>query len=491
MKQEDKGKNMNVFVIDVGTSSMRGILFGIAGEVLKSCHVKYSPEYKDGGCVEQDPKIFLDALYVISKEIACNDIDAISVTSQRSSIIPVDKNIDPLYPFVMWQDVRNRGICEQLDSNKTIIQQKSGAKANTVFSGAKMSWLRRAFPDLYAKTYKFLTIPEYLLYIMTGKLCIDFTYASRSNLMNLEQKKWDGELLEIFEVEEDKLNELIPPGKVVGYAAESYSKLTGIKSGIPVISAGGDQQCAALGAGVCQDGDISIITGSGAFLAGITDKVCDAMSENLIYTCSLLDNKYMIEANVLNCCTAFDWFCKNIYGVESYDKINDALEKNYHKTTDCLSLPFYQGRTGSCWNSRAKGVFCNLDLSMSREDLLKATVEGILWEIRNNLELLKSYLNVCNIYVSGGLTKSRVMNQMQADIYGQDINVSSQAEATARGALCMAWKELGVYSSLEESVEIIQNGQSNFVYHPDMEKYKLYQMKAELMNDLYNKIYGE
>lgn len=484
---------MNVLVIDVGTSSMRGILFQQEGKITEQYQVKYSPEYKGNGRVEQDAEIFRKAMTKIVKKITdCTEygIDAVSITSQRSSIVPADNHMRPLSPFIMWQDTRNHELCAKLESRNEVIRCRSGAKVNTVFSGAKMSWIRKELPELYKQTYKFITIPEYLIYTMTGDMYLDYTYASRSNLMDLKEKKWDLELLDIFRVEKDKLNPLVPAGCIVGYITGEYARNTGLKAGIPVISAGGDQQCATLGLGIYQGGDLSIITGSGAFLAGLTNKIPKNMDENLICNCSLVGDRYIVEASVLNCCTAFDWFCRNIYNTQDYNQINRILEEAYERDTDCINLPFYQGRTTPIWNSAARGTFGNLDLSMDRDDLMKATVEGIFLEIKNNIQLLKRYLKIERIYVGGGLTNSKVMNQMQADIYGETIHVSSQTEATAAGALCMAWKSLGYVSTLEAGIRKIQKKQTEMTYTPNLDKQKIYQKKLNEMNQLYLRIYG-
>lgn len=177
-------------------------------------------------------------------------IDAISITSQRSSVIPVDENIRPLSNAIMWQDKRTNYICESMENLNDKVFSLCGSRVNPVFSGSKMMWIREERPEIYAKTYKFMVIPDYLIYLMTGRICTDYTYGSRSLLMNIRTHEWDDELLEIFHVEKEKLCELVEPGSVCGHITKAFAEITGCQEGIPVITAGGDQQCGAIGQGV-------------------------------------------------------------------------------------------------------------------------------------------------------------------------------------------------------------------------------------------------
>lgn len=247
---------MNILVLDVGTSSMRGILFSSQGMELLSKQCQYQADYMEDGLVEQDPGDWEGAMYEILRSVSARakrqgaGIDAIALTSQRSSTIPVDHSITPLHRAIMWQDKRTAEICGELESENERIARLCGARVNPVFSGVKMAWIRKKRPDIYDKTYKFLVVADYLIYLLTGNLCTDYTYGSRSLLMNIRTCEWDGELLSLFEVEKEKLCPLVEPGKICGNLSKRVADETGCPQGIPVITAGGDQQCGAVGQGL-------------------------------------------------------------------------------------------------------------------------------------------------------------------------------------------------------------------------------------------------
>ncbi len=279
---------MNILVIDIGTSSMRGILFTHEGKLLAEKQIFYTVSYLENSWVEQEPSDWENALYRIIKEIAGQaeknqwDIDAITITSQRSSVIPVDKSINPLCNAIMWQDKRTNEICERLFSLNDKVFSLCGSRVNPVFSASKMTWIRENRPEIYKKTYKFLVIPDYMVYLMTGELCTDYTYGSRSLLMNIYNHEWDAELLEIFQVNKEKLCDLIEPGSICGKITKEFSELTGCPEGIPVITAGGDQQCGAIGQGVVKKGILSATAGTGGFLITATNEVPEHLEPDVI-----------------------------------------------------------------------------------------------------------------------------------------------------------------------------------------------------------------
>ena len=489
---------MNVLVLDIGTSSMRGILFKENGKKLFITQKSYRLINKKGGIVEQEVSVLKDALYYVVDKVVkeakriSEEIDVISVTGQRSSIIVVDENGQPLCNSIMWQDVRNSEVCDKLLSKNDTIFEKSGCGVNTIFSGSKIRWMREEEKKIYEKTYKVLNIPSYIMYLMTGEYITDYTYGSRTNLMNIKECKWDLELLNIFNIERKHLCDLKKPGSIIGKTKKEFFINTGIKEGTNVISAGGDQQCGAIGQGVYKEGQLSIVVGTGAFLVTSCDKVPYNITNDVICNASSVSGKYIIESNVLTCCSAFNWFCKNFYNNDNidYELINKELESVYMENGECLVLPYFQGRSTPDWNSKAQAVFSNISLATKRQDILKGILEGVFIEINNNIQRLKKYVDIKHIYVSGGLTKSSLINQMQADVYGVPIYIMEECESTALGALIVTLYNLGIYNTIDEAFEIINKNRNVEVYSVNEIKYKEYEKKQKDINELYRKIYA-
>lgn len=487
---------MNILVLDVGTSSMRGILFTHEGKLLAEKQVFYSVSYLENSWAEQEASDWENALYGIMKLIVAETeenhwkIDAVTITSQRSSVIPVDAAIHPLCNAIMWQDKRTNAICERLVAMNDRVFSLCGSRVNPVFSASKMTWIREERPEIYQKTYKFLVIPDYLIYLMTGELCTDYTYGSRSLLMNIYKHQWDQELLEMFEVEKEKLCDLIEPGSICGKITKEFAELTGCPQGIPVVTAGGDQQCGAIGQGVVKKGVLSVTAGTGGFLITATDEVPKHLEPDVICNFSSVKGQYILESSVLTCCSAFDWFRKEFYEDYSYETVNGDLASSPVGANGCICLPYFQGRSTPDWNNLAKAVFANVTLGITKADMLRSLLEGICYEIGNGIDTMEKYLDISDIYVNGGLTNSEEFNRIQCSVYGKKIIRRGKADATARGALMVAADAMGAYASVEEAFKQISQNDEVKVYIPNEEYAQQYEKCKAQMNHLYKKLWN-
>lgn len=486
---------MNILVLDVGTSSMRGLLMTHNGKELAKEQIFYRPCYKSGGIVEQSSEDWKNALYMIVKEISKKaaeegwKIEAISMTSQRSSVIPVDVHMKPLGNAVMWQDKRANEICEILQPENERIFSLCGSRLNPVFSAGKMAWIKKNQPKRYSDTYKFMVIPDFLNYLMTGNICTDYTYGSRSLLMNLGACRWDPVLLGLFGIEEKKLCPLVEPGSVCGVTSTEFSKITGCAEGIPVITAGGDQQCSAVGQGVIKRGILSVTVGTGGYLEATTEKIPENLRSDIVCNIASVKNQYILESSVLTCCSAFDWFRKEFYENVNYEQINKTLALVPPGSNGCLCLPYFQGRSTPDWNNKAKGMFANITLATTKRDMLRSILEGIAYEIANGIESMKKYTEIVKVYVNGGLTESEVFNEIQCNVYGTEIIRRGKADATARGALMIAATTLGIYENVEEAFDEIGGKDKIKVYNPSPEIETVYAKCREEMNQTYKKMW--
>lgn len=486
---------MNILVIDVGTSSMRGILFNQNGQKLSEVQEFYQAVYGKNSWVEQNPADWENALYKILRQSVQNSeeikqkISGIAITSQRSSVIPVDKNISPLCNAIMWQDKRTNALCEAMESMNDKVFSLCGARINPVFSGPKMMWIRQEWPDIYKNTFKFMVIPDYLIYLMTGRICTDYTYGSRSLLMNIRTHRWDDELFELFNVEKEKLCDLVEPGSVCGYINKKFSAITGCPEGIPVITAGGDQQCGAIGQGVVENGILSVTTGTGGYLITSIAQVPQNLKQDVICNYSSIRGQYILESSVLTCCSAFDWFRKQFYTDISFDVINKDIECTPVGANGCLCIPYFMGKSTPDWNNKAKASFTNITLGTTRQDMLRSLLEGICFEIRNGIDIMGKYTTVSDIYINGGLSNSSPFNEMQANVYGRKVIRRGKADATARGALMVAATEMNIYTDVKEAFECVSRQDDVCIYYPEEEIAREYEKLRKQMNCIYGNIY--
>lgn len=484
---------MSILVIDIGTTSMRGILYDHEGRVLAMHRSENHLIFLGDSLIEENPTDWYDNTVEIIQNIISQsgetDFEAIAVTAQRSSMIPVDQNGHPLSAAIMWQDTRNRQICRHLSQYNPMLYEKTGAEVSTVFSGSKMTWIRRNMPEVYEHTHKFLNIPEYVVYCMSGEFVSDTTYASRTGLMDIRTAEWDQDILDLYEVEKEKLCRLIEPGEIAGYVSKKFAETAGIKTGIPILHCGGDQQCAAIGHGIISEGPVSVTVGTGGFIAAALKTLPQKLPGSVIINRSSVPHEFILETNVLSCGAAYDWCAKQLYGMETIDHslLDEELRKENHISTP-LVLPYFSGKGAPQWNPMAKAVFSGITTATRRSELFKSIMESIFMEISSQIEWISELSPVSRINLGGGLSGSETLNQLQADIYGRSVYSQDDPEATAFGALLCTLCTLGDHSSIQDAYDALSKAKKFRVFEPDPELHRQYEIKRVEMNRLYTVI---
>lgn len=465
-----------ILVIDTGSQSMRGILFDRTGVMLFSRRVSYFMKI-DGAKAEQEPSEFRNALVSVCREAAGflrehpeNTLSGMVLTSQRSSVIPVDRNGDPLAPAIMWYDKRSQSICDEMNRKYGAeLYRTCGILASPVMTAPKMAFLKVSCPELYECAFKLITIHDFLLHTLTGRFVTDYSVAGRSCLFNISSLRWSGEMLERFGLDGDKLPELVEPGSIIGKLLPDFCEQTGLPV-VPVVTGGGDQQCAVLGQGLLKQGDIGINTGTGAYVVSILDSPVFEKPGRVNLGCSAVPGKWVLEANTLSSGSVYQWFNSCFYpGQTDFTEIDREVSRVPPGANGVIALPDLSGKGCPEWDGDARGTFWGLSFSTSRADCARALLEGIACEIAECYFALAetvrggSDFRVCS---AGGLSKSELFNQMLADLIGKPVERCGMQELTALGAWINAAVALGFYESREEAFQAFTENTAVECFYP-------------------------
>lgn len=465
-------------VVDVGTQSLRSILFNKKSEVQFVSQKPYSPIF-NGIEVEQDPRSWKENLVVTLKEVAEYaqekniNIDSITVTSQRASIIPVSKYGKCLYNAITWQDRRSYKQCNIVKEKMSIeeIYRKTGLRLDSYFSAPKMLWLKENMVEVYNDAYKLIGVQDYIIHILTNRFVTDYSQAARTLLMNINTFDWDDELINVFNLDKSILPEIVAPGSIIGNLSSFIIEKTGLSEDIKIIIAGGDQQCAAIGLNVLRPGTLEANTGTGSFIIGYADE--PVFDENMRVICSAaaIPGKWIVEAGVLTSGNIYTWFKNEFYkDVDNdenlYEIINKEVDDSGPGANGVALLPHFKGSAAPYWNPLSKGVFFNVSLENTRGDFARAILEGIAYEMAENIDLIEDLVgNVDIINIAGGLTRFSTFNQIQSDIFNKAVSVYDSSEATSLGALISTLVTLGNYQSYEEAFNKLVGNANQKTYH--------------------------
>jgi sugar (pentulose or hexulose) kinase len=487
-------KEKAIAIVDVGTQSMRTILYNKKGESLYTSQLPYSPIF-NGIEVEQDPRTWKDTLYATLKDI--NDyakknkitIESISLTSQRASIIPVNRQGKVLYNAITWQDRRSheetRSVKEKMSMQD--IYLKTGLRLDSYFSAPKMKWVKNNMPDLYDETYKFIGVQDYVAYLLTGRFVTDVTQAARTLLMDIHKFTWDDELVSAFDLDKNKLVEIVKPGTSIGTLSEQAVEKTGLSKDIDVILAGGDQQCAAVGLNVLTEGTLEANIGTGSFIIAHAEKPVFDENMRVLLSASAVPGKWVVEAGLLTSGNIYAWYRDQFYKEDNFDNINKEVISSPAGAKGLLLIPHFKGSAAPYWNPLSKGVFFNATLEHNRGDFARSVLEGIALEMAENIELIASLIGYVDIiHAAGGLTKFPTFNQIQADVFNKAVSVYDSAEATALGALISALVSKGEFKTYNEGFSSLRGKANKITYHADPKNRFLYTKMLRTKKHLYH-----
>ncbi len=487
-----------IISLDVGTSSMRTVVFDLEGRNLHQTSSEYHTIFPKPSYVEEDPETWrraaVETLSGAAAYLKANKGEAlaISITSQRASVIPMGKDGYPLSYAIMWQDKRTIPICDDLIKTYGLpaFYHKTGLRVNPFFVLNKIIWLRENAPDLFKATAKFIGVQDYVTYQLTGKYVTDWTQASRTMLMDLKTFRWDPELLQLAGIGEEKLCDLVPPGSSVGGLTAELAAECGLPEGVPVIISGGDQQNAAIALGITHPGVAEANTGTGSFVLSYSDRPVFEKDCRVLCQASAIAGKYVAETSIFNTGAIFRWFKEQFYP-ELADDPNafTVMDKQAGKAPvgshGVVMLPHFEGSAAPYWNPMAKGVFFNLGLGVTRGDMTRSIMEGIAMEIAENLRLMRGMIGgIDRVSVAGGMVKSDLFCRIQADAYQAIVLRSANAEATALGAFINAAVTLGIFPDHTGALEAVTSAPK--IFQPISELAPVYQTIADLRNSLYN-----
>jgi glycerol kinase len=485
-----------ILTIDIGSTNMKAVLFSHRGKLLHICSRGTRPDYLDDQRVELDARRLRATFLALLGEAhdyqktSGVQLTAISLTAQRSSVVPVDAKGQPLAPIIMWHDKRTTALCDRLSPNESQVFALSGMTISPVYSAVKMLWIKEHLPGVYQKTAKLLGIQDFLLHTLCGRFVTDHSLASSTNLFNIHTSQWDRDLLHIFAVNPSHLCDLVAPGAVCGKTTQWVCGETGIPSGVPVISAGGDQQCGALGQGVFSPGKVKCTTGTGSYLLAFSEKPVIDNRKRFVCKVGVVPGSYYLEAGIFTTGAAYRWFMDQFYrevdATKSLAKINAEAATSSPGANGVIMLPHLEGSGAPHWNPADRGTFHNLRLSTTRGDMARAILEAIVMETRNNLQIFEEFIGgVELISVAGGMTFLPFYNQLQADILGSKVITYPNTEATALGAWMSAAVTAGLFNTHAEAFQMAQLNGEEKIYFPDLLLTERYANLCACRNTLY------
>lgn len=448
-------------IIDLGTTSVRFILFDLQFNACLSNSKKIKQFYPEPGWVNEDPDEILSAAFdVISaclKVIDSSRIIAIGICNQRESTMVWDrKTKEALSELIVWQDRRTSDRCRNLSKqiDPHIINRKTGLLLDPYFSASKLEWILSNKPLLKDnKNLAFGTLDSWLIFKLTGEHLTDISNASRTLLFNINDFRWDRELLDIFSVPDRILPEVRPNygNGIFGYTDNG----TVFRRKIPVCSVFGDQQAALFGQMCFNEGDSKSTFGTGSFLMMNTGGKKIESKNNLLSTIFYQDTSgkvyYALEGSIYNSGSIFQWLKEEMGIIKEYGEIEDCVKKTGYQE-NLFFVPAFTGLGAPCWDPYARGLIIGIERSTGKKEVLRAALEAPAHSTRDimNAMALDTGLAFNFLKIDGGLSKNKAFPQILSDITGTRVIRFAMEELTSLGTCFGAVLGLGMVQTPHE-----------------------------------------
>jgi xylulokinase len=453
---------------DLGTTGNKATLFDAAGAAVATTFSAYETAYPEPNWAEQDPADWWRAVRDSTRELLAAsgippaDIAVVSFSGMMNGMLAVDTAGTPLRSAIIWADLRATSEAEYLAERCGLeeVYRRTGHRPGASYTGAKMLWLKRRQPDLYARAHKILQAKDYVAYRLCGLFATDYSDASFTNLFDLGQRCWAEDLIEAIGLDPRKLPHAYPSSTIIGHVTSAAESETGLAAGTPVVIGGGDGACATVGAGSVQPGDTYNYLGSSSWIAVTVER---PLSDPLMrtFTFAHLDPDLNIPMGTMQCAGgSFDWLERLLRGgaeTRLYDELIKAAAGVEPGARGLLFLPYLIGERSPHWNPRARGVFAGLSMSHGRAEMARAVMEGVAFNLRMILDAFQQQGAVVKaMRLIGGGARSALWRQILSDIYGLPIlRPTLLTEATSLGAAIAGGVGVGLFSDYQVVHELV------------------------------------
>ncbi len=473
---------MNYYIgIDLGTSSLKGLLTDHEGRILKSASRDYPVEYPSDGWTQQDPAHWERAMNEVLSSLADGireEVRGISFGGQMHGLVVLDKDGRPIRPCILWNDGRSSSQTAYLNEviGREELSRLTGNIAFAGFTAPKILWLRENEPENFSRIASIMLPKDYLVYLLTGKLSCDYSDASGTLLLDVENRRWSSEMCGICSVKEEWLPPLHESFEVVGKALERY----GLPNAL-VIAGAGDNAAAAVGTGTVENGSCNISLGtSGTVFISSDSFSVDA--NNSLHSFCHADGRWHLMGCILSAASCRRWWLEDILSGFDYDL--DEEEVLGCDTGDTIFLPYLTGERSPHNDVDIRGAFINLGATTTRAQMSRAVMEGVAFALRDCMEIAKlSNDRIIETTLCGGGAKSKAWRQILSDVLDTPIDIPETEQGPSYGAAILAMVGCGEYPSVDAACEKLIRTRERIC--PDREAVKRYEKKYRVFRKLY------
>jgi len=478
---------------DLGTSGNKATLYTAEGAQKASATVAYPSRFFNGTWAEQDPEDWWKAVCGSTREllaqagVAPNEIAVVALSGQMMGCTPVDAQGNALRPSILYCDQRataqEAALLEQISMRE--FYGICGHRASASYVLEKLMWVRDNEPDVFARTAKTLCAKDYINCRLTGVMATDFSDASGTNAFDLNTFAWSEKLVELAGLDVSLFPRAVDSATIIGGVTAAAAAETGLATGTPVAAGGGDGSAAGVGAGCVRPGTAYNCLGSSSWIALTVERpIVDEQMRTMNWAHCVPG--YLHPSGTMQTAgSSFKWMAEQLCerGLP-YSAMDGLIAKVPPGANGVMFLPYMLGERTPWWNPDARGAFIGLNLASTREDMLRAVMEGVALNLGLITDIFRKHVAIDRLTIIGGGSQSAVFRQVLADACACPIQtITSKADATSMGAAIVGGVACGLFKDFNV-VDQFMAADETVV--PDAQRVAQYRARRDLMERAYH-----
>jgi xylulokinase len=482
---------MYLLGIDVGTGGTRALIIDEKGHVIASAtegHEHFaSPRI---GWAEQDPRDWWRACGLAVRKALGNAglsgdrIAGIGFSGQMHGAVMLDSRNEVVRPALIWCDVRTEKQCLEFTARvgaQRLIQLTCNP-ALPNFTLTKLLWVRENEPENWRRVRSVMLPKDYVRFRMTGEKAVDMADASGTLLLNVAKRRWSSEILQAAEIDPSMLPGLYESPDICGSVTAEGASATGLTEGVPVVAGAGDQAAGATGMGIVAPGTVSTTIGTSGVVFASTDKPALDAQGRLHTFCHSVPDRWHVMGVTQAAGLSLRWFRDNFGagaddGCDPYERLTMEASKAPPGCDGLLWAPYLMGERTPHLDPNARGALVGLSASHTRGHVIRAILEGVAFSLRDSFTLFSEMgVPVSRVRLGGGGARSALWRQIQADVYGHEVEIVEAEEGAAYGAAILAGVGAKMWSSVDSACKDVVRIAGTVSPQPDV---------AQLMSERY------
>ncbi|MCC6147835.1 MAG: FGGY-family carbohydrate kinase [Anaerolineaceae bacterium] len=457
--------------LDLGTTTIKAVAYDPKKGQTVRIALRLTPvEHPRPEWSEFPPEPFWKAVAACLREAAGGlAVDGLAISSMGEVGIPLDARNRPLYPLVAWYDRRAAAHVNGWEALFPPETQHaiSGQRVNPSFGVIKWLWFSRNEPELAKRTARWLSLPDYILWLLTGVQRTDYSIASRTLLFDQRGRRWSPELLAAAGLREEQMPPAEPGGTLAGRVTPAAALETGLPAGLPCVLGGHDHLCAAFAAGAAQPGAMIDSTGTAEALVMVLPEFFtgEAFAQHS-FACyaHVLADRYVLKGGIGAAGGALEWLARRLTDCTDpitelpYEQLEKEAEAGIGREAGPLWLPHLNGSGSPEADRFSRAAMVGACLHHRRGDMFRGMIESLAFWTRRNMEEMQTLTGqrVDRLIAAGGATRLKLLVQLKADALNLPVELPELPESAALGAALLAGVGSGVFASPQAALDSLQ-----------------------------------